>query len=211
MGRKMGAAVALSGGGEVGSPSNTVWPGLRPTSVVSTKWHLNSSSRLATIDTWAEKWKLLCPAFLGGEELGLHLTQCRLGRGLPPYQMAVIHPTVWLVTIHQRHRQTNKPVGFYDPIAPPVPTAPSSDPRNDADATFVDPNVCRRLLLHDAATPPELLLHATIGGMLPEWQTSKCISSVSFFRIKSNFFTTHRRHRRKKRWTRILKFEFCDF
>ena len=25
------------------------------------------------------------------------------------------------------------------------------------------------------------------------------------------FFTIHRRHRRKKRWTRILKFEFCDF
>jgi len=26
-----------------------------------------------------------------------------------------------------------------------------------------------------------------------------------------NFFTIHRRHRRKKRWTRILKFELCDF
>jgi len=26
-----------------------------------------------------------------------------------------------------------------------------------------------------------------------------------------NFFTTHRRHRRKQWWTRILKFEFCDF
>ena len=25
------------------------------------------------------------------------------------------------------------------------------------------------------------------------------------------FFTIHRRHRRKKLWTRILKFEFCDF
>ena len=30
-------------------------------------------------------------------------------------------------------------------------------------------------------------LHATIGGRLPEWQTSKCISSVSFVRIESNF------------------------
>jgi len=65
-------------------------------------------------------------------------------------------------------------------------------------------HLCRRLPLH-GATPP------VYCGMLPEWQTSKCISSVSFFRIKSNFFTTHRRHRRKKRWTRILKFEFCDF
>jgi len=50
----------------------------------------------------------------------------------------------------------------------------------------VDPHICRRLLLHDAATPPVLLLHATIGGRLPEWQTSKCISSVSFVRIESN-------------------------
>ena len=41
-------------------------------------------------------------------------------------------------------------------------------------------------------------LHAMIGGRLPEWQTSKCISSVSFVRIESNFFTIHRRHRRKK-------------
>jgi len=70
---------------------------------------------------------------------------------------------------------------------PPVPNAPSSDLQNDADATFVDPHICRRLPLHDAATPPVLLLHATIGGRLPEWQTSKCISSISFVRIESIF------------------------
>jgi len=29
----------------------------------------------------------ICP-FFGGGELGPHLTQCRLGRGLPPYQVA---------------------------------------------------------------------------------------------------------------------------
>ena len=46
-------------------------------------------------------------------------------------------------------------------------------------------------------TPPVLALHATIGGMLLEWQTSKCISSVSFVRIKSNFFTIHRRQTQK--------------
>ena len=33
-----------------------------------------------------------------------------------------------------------------------------------------------------------LPLHATIGGRLPEWQTSKCVSSVSFVRIESNYF-----------------------
>ena len=47
-------------------------------------------------------------------------------------------------------RQTDKPVGFYGPIAPQVPNAPSSEPRNNADATFLDPHICRRLLLHAA-------------------------------------------------------------
>jgi len=40
-----------------------------------------------TREKWAEKWgRLLCPFTLG--KLGPHLTQCRLGRGLPPYQVA---------------------------------------------------------------------------------------------------------------------------
>jgi len=93
---------------------------------------------------------------------------------------------VWACS--REHTHTDKPVGFYGPIAPPVPNAPSSDPRNDVDATFVDPHIYRRLPLHDAATPPVLLLHATIGGRLLEWQTSKCITSVSFVRIEWNFF-----------------------
>ena len=58
-----------------------------------------------------------------------------------------------------------------------------------------------------SAMPQILPRHATIDGRLPEWQASKCISSASFVRIESNFFTIHRRHRRKKWWTRILKFE----
>ena len=33
----------------------------------------------------------------------------------------------------------------------------------------------------------------------------------ALFESSRNFFTIHRRHRRKKRWTRILKLEFCDF
>ena len=49
-----------------------------------TKWHLSPSSRLATTDIGG-KWGL-CP-FRGGE-LGPHLTQCRVGQGLPPYQVA---------------------------------------------------------------------------------------------------------------------------
>ena len=82
------------------------------------------------------------------------------------------------------------------------------NPRNDVDATFLDPHIS---VVDCRCTLPVLLLHATIGGRLPEWQTSKRISPVSFVRIESNFFTIHRRHRRKKWWTRILKFEFYDF
>jgi len=35
---------------------------------------------------WAEKCGAAVPLFVG--DLGLQLTQCRLGRGLPPYQVA---------------------------------------------------------------------------------------------------------------------------
>jgi len=95
----------------------------------------------------------------------------------------------------QRHTQTDKPVGFYGPIAPPVPNAPSSricgqNPRNDADATFLDPHIS---VVDCGCTP----LHSTIGGRLREWQNSKCISSISLVRIESNFFTIHRRQTQK--------------
>jgi len=43
-------------------------------------------------------------------------------------------------------KHTHKPVGFYGPIAPPIPNAPSSricgqNSWNDADATFLDPHI----------------------------------------------------------------------
>jgi len=44
------------------------------------------SDRLA-IDMGRKKKKAAMP-LSGGVELGLHLTQCGLGRGLPPYQVA---------------------------------------------------------------------------------------------------------------------------
>jgi len=52
---------------------------------IRTKWHVDPSSRLVTIDTGRKLGAL--PPFCG-EELDLHLTQCRLGRGVPPYQVA---------------------------------------------------------------------------------------------------------------------------
>jgi len=51
------------------------------------KCHLDSSSSLATIDMGRKLGRGLCP-FLGRVELGPHLTQCRLGQGLPLYQVA---------------------------------------------------------------------------------------------------------------------------
>ena len=50
-----------------------------------TKCHLSPCSRLAATDIGR---KLGNCAPLGEWELGPHLTQCRLGRGIPPYQMA---------------------------------------------------------------------------------------------------------------------------
>ena len=52
-----------------------------------------------------------------------------------------------MMYLYDTHTHTqHKPVGFYGPIAPRVPNAPSSrisgqDPRNDADATFLDPHI----------------------------------------------------------------------
>jgi len=72
-GQKGGDAVPLSQGG-AGSPSNTLWPGLRSPSVPSGIFiHI----AVWPLQTWAENW-----------ELGPHLTQCRLGWDLSPYQVA---------------------------------------------------------------------------------------------------------------------------
>ena len=47
------------------------------------KWHLSPSSRLTTKDMGRK----LGAVPLRAEELGPHLAQCRLGGGLPPYQV----------------------------------------------------------------------------------------------------------------------------
>jgi len=67
--------------GEARSPSNTLWPGARPTSLLSgILIHLAVSPQ----QTWAENW-CVCPFWLG---LSPHLIQCGQGRGLLPYQLA---------------------------------------------------------------------------------------------------------------------------
>jgi len=87
MGQKLRGGCAFFSGGS--------WVGPRPTSI--------PSGMLVHPAVWpqrtsAENWGLC--TFRGGE-MGPHLTQCHLGRGLPPYQVASssIQPLG-----HNRHR-----------------------------------------------------------------------------------------------------------
>ena len=97
VGRKVRACCApYRAGSWVSIQHNVAWA----EDYLGTKWYPDSSSRLATIDMGRglygrrlvcvrkpRKWGgLLCPFRLG--ELGPHLTQCGLGRGLSPYQVA---------------------------------------------------------------------------------------------------------------------------
>jgi len=61
--------------------------------------------RFATIDM-GRKVEATVPLSVG--ELGPHITQCRLGRGLPPYAKWHLDPSNRLATIHQCYRQTGQ-------------------------------------------------------------------------------------------------------
>jgi len=43
----------------------------------------------------SEKWEAAVPLSVGDWGAGSHPTQCDLGRGLPLYQVALIHATIW--------------------------------------------------------------------------------------------------------------------
>ena len=64
-------------------PSNTMSPGPRPTSIPS---GIFIHPAIWPQQIWAENWGGCAPLEEG--ELGPHLTQCRLGRGLPSYKVA---------------------------------------------------------------------------------------------------------------------------
>jgi len=67
-----------------------------------TNWHLDPSSCLAK---YMGRRGGCCSTPLLGVELGPHLTQCRLGRGLLPCQVS---SSAILATILQRYRQTGQ-------------------------------------------------------------------------------------------------------
>ena len=82
MSRKLGGSAPFLGWG-AGSPSSTMWPGLSPTSVQSA---ILIHPAIWPQQTLAENWLGAVPFREG--ELGPHLTQRRLGRGLPECQVS---------------------------------------------------------------------------------------------------------------------------
>ena len=84
MGRKEGLLCPFRGAGKLGPHlTQSSWAEV----YLRTKWHLDPSSHLARTNMGR---KLGAVPLWG---LDTHLTQYRLGRGLPPYQ--AIDPTVW--------------------------------------------------------------------------------------------------------------------
>jgi len=84
--KSVGCCAPFRGGrGRDGSASNTMSPGPRPTSVPS---GILMHPVVWRQQTWAEKWGLPCSLTEEGEKQGPHLTQCCLGRGISPYQVA---------------------------------------------------------------------------------------------------------------------------
>ena len=75
MGRKFGGGLRPLVGRVTGSPSNTKSPVLRPTSIPS---GILMHPAVWPQQKWAENWGGGPPPF-GGEGLGFHLTQSRLG------------------------------------------------------------------------------------------------------------------------------------
>jgi len=101
----------------------------------------------------------------------------------------------------QRH--TDKPVGFYGPIAPPVPNAASSEcPRA---------SIAARRRFNQNIPPTVVLLQQCHCRNCHRGKLQNLSPPSFLFKSSRIFFTIHRRHRRKKRWTRILKSDFCDF
>jgi len=82
MGQNLGRCAPILAEGELGPIlRNIAWA----EAYIHTKWHLYPHSCLATIDMGR---KLGAQSPFWGGELGPHLTQCCLGRGPPPYQVA---------------------------------------------------------------------------------------------------------------------------
>jgi len=99
MGRKVGAAVPLSG--QLGPHLTQCRLGRGLPSYQVASW---SVEPFGTTDV-GENWGGLCTYFLVGE-LGPHLTQCGLGRGAYLHIKWHLDPSNRFATVHQRHTDT---------------------------------------------------------------------------------------------------------
>jgi len=87
--------VPLSVGRELG-PHLTMPPGARAETYLRTKWHLDPSSRLTTIDMDRNLgWGLLCPFKGGGGAGSLSNTMSPGRRPTSVPSGILIYPTVW--------------------------------------------------------------------------------------------------------------------
>jgi len=103
-GPKIGGCAPLGGG--AGSPSNTVWPRSRPTSVPS-----DILIRPAVWPhTWAEKWAWAAvpPPLFGGGAGSPSNTIWRSGSTPILHAKIYLDPSNRLATVHQRYRQTEQ-------------------------------------------------------------------------------------------------------
>jgi len=139
-----------------GSTCNTMRPGPWPTLLPS---GISIHSAVWPQQTWAENWGL-CPLFEGGE-LGPHLGQCCLGRGLLPYQVAS-----WSIMLFRHNRHGPKiGVGLCSLIGEGRAGSPSNTMSLGSRSTSLPSGI----LIHPAIWPQQI--QAENWGLCPfgEW------------------------------------------
>lgn len=133
------------------------------------------------------------------------------GEKINVYHTAVLQNVIhishtWVKIIVFVTNNTNKPVGFYGPIALPSSERPSSECPPSFDRCM--PQHCR---FNQNILPNVVLLQQCHCRNCDRGRFQNLSPPSVLFESSWIFFTIHRRHRRKKWWTRILEFEFCDF
>ena len=95
---------------------------------------------------WAEKWGRCCASFRNWRELGFHLTQCRLGRGLlPPYQVVS-----WCIQSFDHNKQWPKSGGCFQVLCP---WGRTGSPSNTISPRPMPTSVRSGVVIHPAVWP----------------------------------------------------------
>ena len=154
VGLKVGGCCAPFLGG-AGSLSIT----MSPVIISAQKLHLDPSSRLATTDI-DRKFGGCAP--FAGEELSPYLTECGLGRGLPPSALRTKwHPTVWQYT-SVTNRTVNGLIALCKPFYRRSPKKSSQPPNLYMCITSSLPTSSQRLLFISCdCGSSTIIIHAT--------------------------------------------------